>query len=79
MREDGRVRLLRPSQVTLDPSGELPGTVARRVPLGEGMRLEVDVSAGWLVTIAPNPGPSDGERVNMRIAGCVGYPAEGDA
>jgi ABC-type sulfate/molybdate transport systems ATPase subunit len=76
IREDAGMRLVRPAHVILDRGGPIEGTVARRVPLEDGVRLEIDVDAGRLVAIAPVPGPPIGERVRLRVDGGAVYPTE---
>ena len=71
----GRVRMLKPAHVVLDPRGDLAGTVARRIPLEDGVRLEVTLPDGRIQAIVPLPGPSPGDAVRFRLTGGVAYPA----
>jgi ABC-type sulfate/molybdate transport systems ATPase subunit len=66
---DGSVRYVRPSHVTLDPSGSLTGSVTRRVHEEDGVLSEVALDNGELQVRSPYPGPSVGERVTLRIEG----------
>ena len=70
---DGTLRMLRPGDVELAGDGPLEGRVVRRVPLEEGLRLEVEVPLGRLVTIVAAPGPDVGETVRMRAEGGVRF------
>jgi ABC-type sulfate/molybdate transport systems ATPase subunit len=71
---DGEGELLvRPGQVALDLSGPLVGRVARKVPIEDGMRLELELEAGGLVAISEAPGPAVGERVRVRVRGGVRF------
>ena len=66
---DGTLRMLRPSQATIDPAGDVKGTVVRRVPVEEGFRLELDVEHGRVHTLAPLDGPGLGAVVAVRLSG----------
>jgi ABC-type sulfate/molybdate transport systems ATPase subunit len=66
--------LTRPTQVHLDPAGEVEATVTRLVPLEEGARAELAVAAGHLSALVPFPGPAVGDRVRVRVDGGVRYP-----
>jgi ABC-type multidrug transport system ATPase subunit len=68
------VLMLRPGQVALDPAGPLEGTVARRVLVEDGVRLELELTGGRVFALAPQPGPGVGERVRLRTAGGVRFP-----
>ena len=70
------VLMVRPEDVHLDPTGPLVGRVVRRVPLEEGVRVEVELSEGRLVTGAPMPGPEPGAQVRLRVSGGVRYPRD---
>jgi ABC-type sulfate/molybdate transport systems ATPase subunit len=77
LEEDGAIRMVRPSHVVLDPQGPVTCSVTRRIPLEEGVRLELDAGRGRLVAIADHPGPSVGATVRARIEGGVRF-AKGD-
>ena len=66
---------VRPADVLLDPAGTVGGVVRRRVPLEDGVRLELDVDAGRLVCVAPLPGPAVGDPVRVTLRGGVRYGA----
>ena len=74
---DGTLWMLRPSDVHLAGDGRLEGRVVRRVPLEEGLRLELEVPKGRLVTIVAAPGPGVGEAVRVRADGGVRFGATG--
>lgn len=77
LEEDGGLRLLRPAHVELAADGPLRGRVVRRVPIEDGMRLELELPRGRLAARAPLPGPAVGEEVAVRVTGGVLYPREG--
>jgi ABC-type sulfate/molybdate transport systems ATPase subunit len=72
---DGRLRMLKPSHATLDPAGDITATVSRRVPVEDGVRLELTLPSGRVQALAPLPGPQPGESVRLRLAAGVSYPA----
>jgi ABC-type nitrate/sulfonate/bicarbonate transport system ATPase subunit len=75
--DDGALRMLKPGHVTLDPAGDLSATVARRIPIEDGVRLELALPNGRVFAIAPLPGPGPGETVGLRLTGGVLFaPAE---
>jgi len=76
---DGTVRVLKPSHVTLDPTGDLSATVARRIPIEDGVRLELALPNGRLFANAPLPGPGPGETVGLRLTGGVSYSPDRNA
>jgi ABC-type nitrate/sulfonate/bicarbonate transport system ATPase subunit len=68
--------LTRPANVILDPGGPLAARVARRVPLEDGARLELELDGGetWtgrVFTSSPQPSPQVGETVRIRLDGGV--------
>lgn len=77
LEEDGGLRLLRPAHVELAADGPLRGRVVRRVPIEDGMRLELELPRGRLAARAPLPGPAVGEEVAVRVTGGVLYQREG--
>jgi ABC-type multidrug transport system ATPase subunit len=68
------VLMLRPGQVSLDPAGPLHGTVARRILVEDGVRLELELPGGRVFALAPPPGPGVDERVGLRTSGGVRFP-----
>jgi len=68
------VLMLRPGQVRLDPGGDLGGEVARKIPVEDGVRLELAVAGGRVFAVAPSPGPAVGERVALRAEGGIRFP-----
>jgi len=69
---DGILRL-RPADVTVDPSGPIAARVVRRVPLEDGVRLELTTPSGTLVTVAPEPAPEIGASTNVRLTGGIRF------
>ena len=72
--EDGAgVRLARPVDVELDQGGDLHGRVIRRIPVEDGIRVEVELEHGRLVTVTTPPGPDPGTNVRLRLTGGVRF------
>jgi ABC-type sulfate/molybdate transport systems ATPase subunit len=71
---DGTLRMLKPGHATIDPSGEIAATVTRRVPIEDGVRLELALPNGRLQAIAPLPGPRPGEPVRLTLAAGITFP-----
>jgi len=70
---------LRPSDVELSPDGALEGSVARLVPVEDGVRLEVSTPGGTVVVMSPSVDHRPGETVWLNVVGGVRYPAAGGA
>jgi ABC-type proline/glycine betaine transport system ATPase subunit len=73
---DGVV-LTRPSQVRIDPNGDIVATVTRLIPLEDGGRADLQTSHGRVAAIVPFPGPRVGDVVRVSITGGVRFPAGG--
>jgi ABC-type sulfate/molybdate transport systems ATPase subunit len=71
--DNGELRV-RPQDVAIDPAGEIEGVVTRRVPLEDGLRIELDVPGGRLVAEAPLPGPAVGEAIRVTVTSGVRFP-----
>jgi hypothetical protein len=69
--------MLRPGQVELDPGGPLVARVVRRILVEDGVRLELELPGGRLVTHASPPGPGIGEEVRLRTTGGVRFGTAG--
>ena len=74
LEEEGQIRMFRAAHVVLDDVGSIPCRVARRVPLEDGVRVELDAERGHLVAVADHPGPEVGARVRVRLEGGVTFP-----
>jgi ABC-type sulfate/molybdate transport systems ATPase subunit len=74
IRDRAGMLLTRPTQVHVDPAGDISATVVRLVPLEDGARAELDVPGGRLSALVPFPGPAVGDQVRLRIDGGVRYP-----
>jgi len=74
--EGDSVLRLRPSDVELDPAGPISAEVLRRVPLEDGVRLDLSTPKGRLVTVAPEPAPEVGAVTRLRVTGGVRFPRE---
>lgn len=72
--EGGELVMTRPGQALLDPAGPLRGRVVRKLPVEDGVRVELELAGGGLVALAPGPGPEAGEEVGVRLAGGVRFP-----
>jgi len=73
LEEPGAVRMLRPQDVALDEAGPLRGRVTQLVPVEDGVRVELALDHGRLVTAAPAPGPKPGAEVGVRLIGGVSF------
>jgi ABC-type proline/glycine betaine transport system ATPase subunit len=73
----GRVRMVRPAHVVVDTHGDVACTVQRRVPLEDGVRVELAADHGRLIAITDHPGPEAGDLVRVRIQGGVTFPTGG--
>jgi len=71
--EGDAVLRLRPTDVAVDPDGPISARVLRRVPLEDGVRLELETSAGSLVAVVSEPGPEVGSTARLRLTGGVRY------
>ena len=76
IRDGDQTVLTRPTQVHLDPAGEVTAVVVRLVPLEDGARAELETPTGVLSALVPFPGPAVGDQVRVRIDGGVRYPYE---
>jgi ABC-type sulfate/molybdate transport systems ATPase subunit len=68
------VLMARVGQTALDSAGPFAGRVARRIPIEDGVRLEVAVAGGTLVCIAGRDAPVPGAPVRLRVDGGVRFP-----
>jgi ABC-type nitrate/sulfonate/bicarbonate transport system ATPase subunit len=71
---DGTLRMLKPGHATLDPCGDIAATVTRRVPVEDGVRLELTLPNGRVHAYAPLPGPQPGDTVRLTLAAGITYP-----
>jgi ABC-type sulfate/molybdate transport systems ATPase subunit len=71
VRDGDRVRLFRPTDLRLDDQGELTGTVRRRVPVEDGVRIDLEIEGGSLVVVGPLPAPDEGATVRVTAVGGV--------
>ena len=71
---DGTLRMLKPGHAALDPAGDIAATVARRVPVEDGVRLELTLPNGRVHALAPLPGPQPGDTVRVTLAAGITYP-----
>ena len=65
--------MLRPQDLALDEAGPLRGRVTQLVPVEDGVRVELALDHGRLVTVAPAPGPKPGAEVGVRLTGGVSF------
>jgi ABC-type multidrug transport system ATPase subunit len=70
--------LTRPPHVVLDPDGPMTARVVRAVALEDGFRLELELEAGRVFTVAPLPAPRLGDVLRLRVIGGVRFPADAD-
>jgi ABC-type Fe3+/spermidine/putrescine transport system ATPase subunit len=71
--DDGALRMLKPGHVTLDPAGDVAATVERRMPIEDGVRLELALPNGRVFAHASLPGPQPGDTVRLTLTGGVAY------
>jgi len=71
----GELVLTRPAHVVLDPGGPLAATVARTIPLEDGVRLELTMPGGRLYATADLPAPGIGDSVRVRVNGGARFQA----
>ncbi len=75
VRDDRSVLLTRAAHVVIDADGPHPATVARVIPLEDGVRLELRLANGRVYTVAPLPAPRAGDSVRVRIDGGIRFDA----
>ena len=76
--DGGEIVMAREGQVALDPAGPYEGRVERRIPIEDGVRLEVSLPGGRLTCGAGRDAPEVGATARLRIDGGVRFPrAEG--
>jgi len=68
------LHMYRPADVVVDPTGPLQAQVSRAIPVEDGVRLELTLHNGKLITVAPNPAPRVGDRVCVRVSAGVNVP-----
>jgi ABC-type sulfate/molybdate transport systems ATPase subunit len=74
LEELGGVRMFKASHVTIDPDGAIEGRVARRIPLEDGFRIELEVDTGRLVAVTADPTIRTGETLRLRLDGGACFP-----
>jgi ABC-type sulfate/molybdate transport systems ATPase subunit len=67
LKEPAGVFLVKPRQVWLDPAGPLAARVARRIPIEDGVRLELALETGTLIAHVEAPGPEIGAEARVRV------------
>jgi ABC-type nitrate/sulfonate/bicarbonate transport system ATPase subunit len=73
----GSTVLTRSHHVQLDQTGSLRATVARVIPVEDGVRLELALDNGRLFAFSPLPAPTLGESVGVRVSGGTSFPDVG--
>jgi ABC-type sulfate/molybdate transport systems ATPase subunit len=74
LRDGTELLLTRAAHVTIDDTGPYAATVARVIPLEDGVRLELTLADGRLYTVAQLPAPRVGDTVRVRIDRGVRFP-----
>jgi ABC-type nitrate/sulfonate/bicarbonate transport system ATPase subunit len=67
------VLLTRPSNVRLDPHGDLTATVTRVIPVEDGARVELQTPRGLLKAFVASPDVRKGDAVRVRVVGGVRF------
>lgn len=67
--------MARGGQVALDPTGPFQGQVERRIPIEDGVHLEISLPGGRLICGAGRDAPPIGATVRLRVDGGVRFPA----
>jgi ABC-type sulfate/molybdate transport systems ATPase subunit len=75
LRDGDDLLLTRAAHVTLDADGSQVASVARLIPLQDGVRLELALPHGKLYTVAQLPAPRVGDTVRVRVDGGVRFAA----
>jgi ABC-type glutathione transport system ATPase component len=75
LRDGTELLLTRATHVTIDDDGPYAATVARVIPLEDGVRLELTLADGRLYTVAQLPAPRVGESIRVRVDGGVRFRA----
>lgn len=65
--------MARDGQVALDPAGPYEGRVERRIPIEDGVRLEIALPGGRLDCGAGHDAPAPGATVRVRIDGGIRF------
>lgn len=76
VRDGDAVVMAREGQVTLDPSGPYAGRVERRIPVEDGVSLQVTLPEGRLECAARRDAPAVGATVRLRVDGGVRFPLD---
>jgi ABC-type sugar transport system ATPase subunit len=74
LREGDGLLLTRPSQVRVDPEGDVKATVTRVIPVEDGARVELQTPTGVLRALVPTPEISVGDHVRLRVTGGARFP-----
>jgi ABC-type multidrug transport system ATPase subunit len=75
VRDGDALVMARPGQVDLDPAGPYEGRVSRRIPIEDGVHLEIVLPTGTLTCAAPRDAPEIGTPVRLRIDAPLRFPA----
>lgn len=73
MRDGDQIVMARRGQVALDPSGPYQGLIERRIPVEDGVRIEISLPGGRLDCGAGRDAPAVGATVRFRIDGGVRF------
>jgi ABC-type sulfate/molybdate transport systems ATPase subunit len=76
LRDGDEVLMTRAGQVALDPVGGYRGRIERRIPIEDGVRLEVALPGGRLDCVAGRDAPGVGDPVRLRVDGGVRFRAD---
>jgi ABC-type sulfate/molybdate transport systems ATPase subunit len=74
VRDGNEIVMARGGQVALDPTGPYEGRVERRIPIEDGVRLEISLPTGRLACTAGRDAPPVGATIRLRIDGGIHFP-----
>jgi ABC-type sulfate/molybdate transport systems ATPase subunit len=72
--DGGEIVMAREGGVALDPAGRYEGRIEKRIPIEDGVRLEILLPQGRLTCAADRAAPAVGAEVRLRIHQAVSFP-----
>ncbi len=74
LEDQSGVTRLRVADVRISPTGTYRAVVDRRVPVEDGVRLQLSTDKGTIVAVSPLPGPLPGDEVRLDLIGGITFP-----